>query len=94
MYAQKLITENIITQEEIESVAYRFTEYLNEELIKADTYEPEKHYYKQQWAGIEQASNAITSWDTGIDYDLLRYIGEKSVYTPDSFVSNAVNKEG
>lgn len=68
-------------------MAGSFTEKLNEELLKVDTYQPDKHYYKKQWAGIEQASSAITSWDTGIDYELLRYIGEKSVQTPDSFVS-------
>lgn len=60
--------------------------YLNEELLNIETFEPEAHYFKKQWSDMSQSSDSITYWDTGIDYNLLRYIGEQSVYTPTEFV--------
>lgn len=47
----------------------------------------QENYFKQQWAGFTQAPEAITSWDSGEDVQLLRYIGNKSVSYPETFVS-------
>jgi hypothetical protein len=44
-------------------------------------------FLRKHWAGIQQADAAITVWDSGIDVDLLRYTGEKSVAYPQEFVS-------
>lgn len=60
------------------------------DLANIDAYEPEKYYLKRQWQGLEQAPNAITYWDTGLDYDLLRYIAQQSVHIPEYFVSTAI----
>lgn len=60
--------------------------FLNSELTATDSYQPEAYYFKKQWSHIQQASGNVTTWDTGIDYSLLRYIGEKSVSIPKDFV--------
>ena len=45
------------------------------------------NHLERQWAGLEQASNHVTHWDTGVAADLLRFIGAKSVTLPHDFVS-------
>jgi hypothetical protein len=40
------------------------------------------------WKGFEQAPRAITKWDTGVDVELLRFIGAASVKIPENFVKN------
>jgi probable 2-oxoglutarate dehydrogenase E1 component DHKTD1 len=47
----------------------------------------QESFLKKHWAGIHQADAAITVWDTGVDSDILRYVGEKSVTYPEDFVS-------
>lgn len=42
------------------------------------------------WTGFSQASNTITTWNTGIDFDMLTFIGSKSVQYPEDFVSQAL----
>lgn len=64
--------------------------FLNSELAATDSYKPEAYYFKKQWSHIQQASSDVTTWDTGVDYSLLRYIGERSVTTPKDFVIIAV----
>lgn len=61
-------------------------EFLSKELENVDTYKPDTNYFREQWSGIQQATNCVTTWDTGLDYNLLRFIGEKSVNLPDHFV--------
>lgn len=52
-----------------------------------DRFQPAAAYYKRQWAGFGQASASVTTWDTGLPYDLLRHVGEQSVRVPEDFVS-------
>lgn len=84
-YAEKLKSEGVLSQDEIETAVNKYTDWLNECLKRSDTYTPEENYFKQQWAGFTQAPEAITSWDSGEDIQLLRYIGNKSVSYPESF---------
>lgn len=68
-------------------------DFLNSELAATDSYQPEAYYFQKQWSHIKQASGNVTTWDTGVDYSLLRYIGEKSVSVPKDFVNiDATNR--
>lgn len=87
VYSQLLIDEGIMTQEEVDEIIKAQFEYFNEELMSVDKYEPEKSYFKKQWKGFVQASKDLTTWDTGVSWDLLSYIGRNSVYSPTEFVS-------
>lgn len=85
-YADKLILEGIITTEQISKIEANHIEHLTNEYNNVDSYEPDAYYFKNQWSGIQQATNSITYWDTGLDYSILKYIGEKSVDYPKDFV--------
>lgn len=86
LYSEKILSENVTTKEHLDGIVKNHFDFLNSELAATDSYEPVAYYFQKQWSGIQQASSNITTWDTGIDYNLLRYIGEKSVYFPDDFV--------
>lgn len=87
LYSKKLIEAGVLTTNEAETISKSYTESLNVELASIDAYQPEKYYLNRQWKNLEQAPSAITYWDTGLDYDLLRYIGQQSVHIPENFVS-------
>lgn len=45
-------------------------------------------HLQKQWSGLDQASSdLITSWDTGVPLDVLKFVGTKSVKVPLNFVS-------
>lgn len=87
LYAEKLVHENIVTEEFVQQVSDRHQRYLNEELTNTANYQPEAYYFHKQWQGLEQASSSsITTWDTGMDYHILHHVGKQSVSYPDNFV--------
>ncbi|XP_058443046.1 probable 2-oxoglutarate dehydrogenase E1 component DHKTD1 homolog, mitochondrial isoform X2 [Malaya genurostris] len=85
LYVRKLLDAEELTQSDVDSTIKRHTEYLNAELQSVNEFQPEKSYFEQQWNGIQQASNDITTWDTGVAYSLLRMIGTTSVSYPAEF---------
>lgn len=82
-----MIDEGIMTKAEVDEITKKQFEYFNEELQSVDKYEPEKSYFRKQWEGFVQAPKDLTTWDTGISWDLLSYIGRSSVHHPPEFVS-------
>lgn len=87
MYARRLVEAGVLTTSDVSAISTTYTQQLNDELTNIDNYQPEAYYFKKQWSGIQQAPSAITYWDTGLEYDLLRYIGEQSVHIPEGFVN-------
>ncbi|KAK2579350.1 hypothetical protein KPH14_008300 [Odynerus spinipes] len=79
-YVEKLINSNVLTKAEKENIIKKHNTWLSEALKQVDNYVPEATYFSGRWTGIKQAENSINQWDTGIDIDLLRFIGEKSVH--------------
>lgn len=45
------------------------------------------NHLEKQWAGLVQAPPCITTWDTGVSGDVLKFVGAKSVAVPENFVS-------
>jgi len=43
-------------------------------------------HLEKQWSGMTQASSTVTTWDTGVDEQLLRFVSAKSVDVPADFV--------
>ncbi|XP_075224573.1 putative 2-oxoadipate dehydrogenase complex component E1 homolog isoform X2 [Lycorma delicatula] len=84
-YAETLLKEGKISEEEIKQIVSEHTSWLNSQLKKVDSYQPEEEYLKRQWTGYSQAPNAITTWNTGVQIDLLQHIGHKSVSVPENF---------
>lgn len=50
-------------------------------------------YYQEQWSGIKSAPNAVEIFDTGVDANMLKLIGQASVSVPNDFVSDLPYKK-
>lgn len=44
------------------------------------------NHLEGQWSGYRQAGDVLTTWDTGVDLALLRFVAAKSVESPSSIV--------
>ncbi|XP_015189575.1 PREDICTED: probable 2-oxoglutarate dehydrogenase E1 component DHKTD1 homolog, mitochondrial [Polistes dominula] len=79
-YVEKLIESNILKKTEKENIVKEYNKRLSEALKQVENYIPEAIHLSGSWTGMKQAEHSITQWDTGIDIDLLRFIGERSVH--------------
>lgn len=86
MYADRMVDKGLLSRDDIEAICKKQFEYFNNELLAAESYTPERSYYDKQWQGFVQASKDLTTWDTGVSWDLLSYVGRASVYHPANFV--------
>ncbi|XP_018349892.1 PREDICTED: probable 2-oxoglutarate dehydrogenase E1 component DHKTD1, mitochondrial isoform X2 [Trachymyrmex septentrionalis] len=85
-YAEKLIDINILTRENVENIIDNHTTWLNKTLKESskNTSKPST-VYAGRWAKMKQAEANITRWDTGVELDLLHFVGKKSVQVPSNF---------
>uniref|UniRef100_A0A2M4BCS7 Putative 2-oxoglutarate dehydrogenase e1 subunit n=2 Tax=Anopheles marajoara TaxID=58244 RepID=A0A2M4BCS7_9DIPT len=92
-YAQRLIERGIFDRSDVEAMSKSHQNVLTAELQAYEQYEPERTYFQQQWSGLEQPGNEVTTWNTGLDYRLLDHIGRASVsYPPDFSIHPHVKK--
>ncbi|XP_008552671.1 probable 2-oxoglutarate dehydrogenase E1 component DHKTD1 homolog, mitochondrial [Microplitis demolitor] len=82
-YQEQLETLNVIKKEECETIKTKHTSWLNDALKQTDNFVPQPTYFTHRWSGFSQAKSTLTSWDTGVDLDLLRFIIRKSVTLKD-----------
>lgn len=54
-------------------------------LKSSETWLPDDPCFKRQWVGFEQASDSVTTWDTGVDPSILVHVANKSIEYPDDF---------
>lgn len=87
LYAERLVDENVVTRDVVKKCTETYSQYLNNELDKVKTYEPTPYYYQRRWKDIKPATSSITTWNTGLDYSILHYVGVQSVSYPENFVS-------
>lgn len=85
IYADSLINDGIMTKEEVNKISEEHFSWLNGILKDVDNYQVKESYFKNKWTGIQQAPSSITAWDTGMDSNILQYIGVKSVMYADNF---------
>ncbi|OWR45857.1 2-oxoglutarate dehydrogenase [Danaus plexippus plexippus] len=85
-YANKLVSEGILTGDEVESITTEFTKYLQSQFEQHNSYKPEGSYYQDQWSEMSAAPRAVELWDTGVDTEILKQVGRASVIVPDDFV--------
>ncbi|XP_063705809.1 probable 2-oxoglutarate dehydrogenase E1 component DHKTD1 homolog, mitochondrial [Culicoides brevitarsis] len=84
-YAEKLISEGVLSKKDVEQVVESHMKHLNDELAQVETYQPDAYYFKRQWHGLRQAGDELTYWDTGCDWNVLSFVGRNSVQTPKEF---------
>lgn len=88
-YTEDVVSNGLLKESQVKDVIDAHTSYLNEEFKKSDNFTPPQFYLKQQWSGISQADRVITQWDTGVDLQVLKFIGQKSVEFPPDFEIHA-----
>ncbi|KAJ1528513.1 hypothetical protein ONE63_006920 [Megalurothrips usitatus] len=84
-YASDLVRRGVLRQEDVDRTVADHTAWLNEKLKSTDNFVPKPTYFQRQWSSVRQAGAAVTTWDTGVDVQLLRHIARKSVAYPEQF---------
>ena len=82
-YAEHLIANGLLTQEEVSEIRASYYAKLNDHLTNLDHYSPPATHLQAHWQGLVQPEACITTWNTGVPLDLLRFIGGKSVEVPE-----------
>lgn len=91
VYVRKLIAEKIMTEAAVKEILDAHTRYLAAEYAAVDTtFKPEAAYFERQWSDLGLASSEVTTWDTGLDWDILQHVAEHSIRVPDDFVSVSI----
>ncbi|XP_075976075.1 putative 2-oxoadipate dehydrogenase complex component E1 homolog [Anticarsia gemmatalis] len=85
MYVDKLVSEGVLTTEDVKDISAAYTSFLHSQYEMIPTYKPEVSYYQEQWSGMKPAPNAIEIYDTGVDANMLKLIGQASVTVPEDF---------
>ncbi|KAJ8962790.1 hypothetical protein NQ318_001189 [Aromia moschata] len=85
IYAKKLVEEGVVTEEKCKKIVDDHYGWLDQHLKAVDHFKPEDIYFKKQWEGFVQPEEVVTTWDTGIDVDLMTFVGSKSVKCPENF---------
>lgn len=92
-YAKKLREEGSLQEGEKERIVAEHMGQLNEEHKKLGTSVPPFSRFGGRWSGLSQAPSAVTTWDTGVPTELLKYLGARSVQVPpDVMVHPHLNK--
>ncbi|CAI5453123.1 unnamed protein product [Caenorhabditis angaria] len=84
-FLDRLLIDGLVTEEGIEAELVKHTEELNAALKAVDSTQPIDVSHRGNWNGFIQAPRNIETWDTGVNTDLLRFIGAASVKTPENF---------
>ncbi|XP_070576884.1 2-oxoadipate dehydrogenase complex component E1-like [Ptychodera flava] len=81
-YLDQLEREGVCKKSEITSQVAEYHADLNQQLSRVDQHVPTANHLEKQWSGFIQAPAHITMWDTGVDKDILKFVGGKSVDVP------------
>ena len=82
-YAENLVASGLMTQEEVSEIKASYYAKLNGHLANVAHYSPPATHLQAHWQGLVQPEASITTWNTGVPPDLLRFIGKKSVEVPE-----------
>lgn len=81
---------NVLTRGSVESTVASHTEWLNKALKESEgdtSRELDRIHLGGRWTGLRQADELnLTQWDTGVELELLKFVGERSVQAPADFV--------
>lgn len=87
MYKKVLIDEKLTSAGSVEQETQNFESWLSQALSKVETdnykFEKKNSYLNKQWSEMKLSSNNEKStWNTGCNLDLLKFVGVKSVSYP------------
>ena len=86
-YAEELAQQGLFSSQEREKFTKEYHEELEKLLKEVDLNQtsPRADHLQGYWKGFKQAPEAVTKWDTGVETDLLKFVGAKSVEIPENF---------
>uniref|UniRef100_A0A3P8XSF6 2-oxoadipate dehydrogenase complex component E1 n=1 Tax=Esox lucius TaxID=8010 RepID=A0A3P8XSF6_ESOLU len=82
-YADLLISEGLMTEEECVAIKTAHYDMLNDKLANMTLYSPPPTNLQGRWGGLVEPKARVTHWDTGVPGPLLQYVGAKSVEIPE-----------
>ncbi len=87
VYARRLISEGVVTEEEYKKTIKEFQAYLESEFQASQNYKPdEADWFKGKWAALTNPSREEKNdVDTGLPLDTLKEIGNKLAQYPSDF---------
>ena len=78
-----------LSVEESSKIVANHNAMLLEDFKRIEDFKPKRMNLKEKWAGMIQPGDSLTTWDTGLPLDVLRYVGARSVLTPSDFQLHA-----
>jgi len=96
IYGQQLISSGVATQQELDAVKKDFWDKHEEAFTAADSFKPsdEADWVATKWEGFVRPTDMSNAHPTGVDFELLRKIGEKLCTTPEGFkVHNGLKRQ-
>ncbi|GAB6031789.1 putative 2-oxoglutarate dehydrogenase E1 component DHKTD1, mitochondrial [Chamberlinius hualienensis] len=85
LYANKITEDGVMSSDSINKIIGDYNKELTDFHSQIDNYKPNQTYRLGSWKDMVAPGQDITVWDTGIDVDLLKFVGAKSVEIPNNF---------
>ena len=85
VYAEKLIKEGTISEEEFTIMKTNFKNLLNEQFKTAKEYKPKLEWFEGVWSRYKPERGKDKRGITGVSIDKIRKIGEKITFIPQDF---------
>ncbi|XP_016384100.1 2-oxoadipate dehydrogenase complex component E1 [Sinocyclocheilus rhinocerous] len=82
-YADQLIAEGLMTEEERGQIKTTYYAMLNDRLNNMTLYSPPPTNLQGRWGDLVEPQNRVSFWDTGLALPLLQFVGAKSVDIPE-----------
>ncbi|KAL4237502.1 putative 2-oxoglutarate dehydrogenase E1 component DHKTD1 [Mactra antiquata] len=84
-YAEQIVGNGVCSKEDLAGKQQDWSKTLNENFAAVQSKPVEPYDLQRQWSGYRQSPGEVTVWDTGVNTDVLKYIGAKSVTLPEDF---------
>uniref|UniRef100_A0A8C2G8Z7 2-oxoadipate dehydrogenase complex component E1 n=1 Tax=Cyprinus carpio TaxID=7962 RepID=A0A8C2G8Z7_CYPCA len=82
-YANQLISEGLMTEEERGQIKTTYYALLNDRLNNMTLYSPLPTNLQGRWGDLVEPQNRVSFWDTGVALPLLQFVGARSVDVPE-----------
>jgi 2-oxoglutarate dehydrogenase E1 component len=95
IYADKLVREGVMSQEEVDELRAQFRSHLDGEFEIGQAYKPNKaDWLDGKWSGLTQAKvdDDPRKGATGVDIDTLKMVGERLAAVPEGFEAHRTIK--
>ncbi len=85
-YAERLVAEQILTEQQVDEMRSGFRAHLESEFTAADHYKPNKaDWLDGRWSSIGFAEDEARRGNTGVEFNILRDIGRRITKVPGDF---------